>query len=134
VVVPNIGAPAPIASFSVQTVNKETLVDFSIQYGQYLLVALVGLVCVGVCCGNMAITSELGELIQPNKFEYKRHLKEYVVVGNEWDPEDEQNTRQRLNLSEGGEPEVGLDPTNQLAGFAGLPDDDYSESGYSKSR
>ena len=95
----------PFVSFSVQNVAEQNVKDFTITYGKYLLIALLALILVGVCAGSSALRNEIEALDKPSSAEFAKHLKDYVVVGNAWDPEDEMNTRQRLNLGEGGEPE-----------------------------
>jgi len=47
------------------------------------------LVIAGICLGSMAVQSEIDELEEPKKREYKKHLQAYVVIGNEFDPSEE---------------------------------------------
>jgi len=67
---------------------------------------VLALALLGICLGYMGIQSEIDEIKEPMKREYKKHLQAYVVVGNAFEPAEESACRQRLNLpAEGGERE-----------------------------
>ena len=93
----------PLVGFEVMNKPKQTLLQFGLSYGQYL-VGVVLLVCAfGLCSGNAVISNSLEDLQPPKMFEYTNHLKAYVRTGNVWDPEEEEALRSRLGVEAGAE-------------------------------